>query len=65
MTKTLATNLGLALIISRRIYFDDRPQTEEEISYEQQACRLLELSASETEQIVVTVIENSQCYWPV
>ncbi|ALS97742.1 HDOD domain-containing protein [Lacimicrobium alkaliphilum] len=64
MAKTLATMLGVGLMMSRQIYFGDQPTQGRNSIYLQQAMQVLQLQPDEMQDVVLQAMENSQCYWP-
>ncbi|GGD67004.1 HDOD domain-containing protein [Lacimicrobium alkaliphilum] len=65
MSKTLATLLGLSLMICRQIYFADEPEQLVNRQYREQALQYLQLQPQDIRDVIIEVFENSQCYWPL
>jgi hypothetical protein len=63
--KTLATTLGLGLMISRQLYFADQPTRGRNSIYQQQAMQLLQLESEDIQDVMTQAQQNSQCYWPI
>ncbi|WP_088332220.1 HDOD domain-containing protein [Lacimicrobium sp. SS2-24] len=65
LTKLQASLLGLALMMTRQIYFGDSLASDADRQYQQQALTVLNLQSADQHNIIESVLENSQCYWPV